>query len=82
MTCGQPQGGRLSAVLCDIYYSDLDRTCLREFQNDGDLLIRVVDDYLFITTDLNRASRYVINQMPFSLSLTPPFAEATKNVLV
>ena len=73
MTCGQPQGGRLSAVLCDMYYSDLDRTHLREFQNDGDLLIRVVDDYLFVTADLNRADRYVINQMLFfffSLSLS------------
>jgi len=81
MTCGQPQGGRLSAVLCDLYYSDLDRTHLREFQNDGDLLIRVVDDYLFITADLNRAARYVINQMPF-FSLSLPFAEGTKNILV
>lgn len=69
MTCGQPQGGRLSAALCDIYYSDLDRTHLREFQNDGDLLIRVVDDYLFVTADLNRAARYVINQMLFFLSI-------------
>nr|QTW21094.1 telomerase reverse transcriptase isoform 1 [Prorhinotermes simplex] len=59
MTCGQPQGGRLSAVLCDMYYSDLDRTHLREFQKDGDLLIRVVDDYLFITTDLDRAARFL-----------------------
>jgi hypothetical protein len=55
----------LSAVLCDIYYSDLDRTHLREFQKDGDLLIRVVDDYLFITTDLDRAARYVIKEMLF-----------------
>jgi len=69
MTCGQPQGGRLSAVLCDIYYSDLDRTHLSEFQNDGNLLIRVVDDYLFITTDLNKAAWYVTNQMIFFLSL-------------
>jgi telomerase reverse transcriptase len=59
MTCGQPQGGRLSSVLCDIYYSDLDRTHLGEFQNDKDLLLRAVDDYLFITTNLDRATRYV-----------------------
>jgi hypothetical protein len=60
MTCGQPQGGRLSSVLCDLYYSDLDRTQLGEFQNDEDLLLRAVDDYLFIATDLDRAIRYVV----------------------
>lgn len=59
MICGQPQGGYLSSVLCDLYYSDLERTQLREFQNDEDMLIRAVDDYLYITTDLDRAVRYV-----------------------
>lgn len=72
MRCGQPQGCRLSAVLCDLYYSDLDRTHLRDFQNDGDLLIRGVDDYLFVTTNLDRAARYVVKQMPFPF----PRAEA------
>jgi hypothetical protein len=81
MTRGQPQGARLSALLCDIYYSDLDRTHLREFQNDEDVLIRAVDDYLFVTADLIRATRYVLNQMLF-FSVSLPFTEATKNILV
>jgi telomerase reverse transcriptase len=68
MTCGQPQGGCLSSVLCDIYYSDLDRTELGEFQNGEDLLIRAVDDYLFVTTDLGRAIRYVIFSCLFFVS--------------
>jgi telomerase reverse transcriptase len=61
MTCGQPQGACLSSVLCDIYYSDMDKTELGEFQNDNDLLIRAVDDYLYATTNLDRAVRYVTN---------------------
>jgi telomerase reverse transcriptase len=61
MTCGQPQGACLSSVLCDLYYSDVDKTQLREFQNDNDLLIRAVDDYLYVTTNLNRAAWYVTN---------------------
>jgi telomerase reverse transcriptase len=59
MTRGQPQGACLSSVLCDIYYSDIDKTQLREFQNDSDLLIRAVDDYLYVTTSLDRAVWYV-----------------------
>jgi telomerase reverse transcriptase len=59
MISGLPQGGCLSSLLCDIYYSDLDTTHLREFINDEDLLLRAVDDYLFITTHMDRAAKYV-----------------------
>ena len=51
MLCkGLPQGGYLSAILCDIYYSHMDLEHLKEFQNYEDLFLRAVDDYLLVTS--------------------------------
>ncbi|XP_069689925.1 telomerase reverse transcriptase-like [Periplaneta americana] len=55
---GIPQGGRLSCVLCNLYYSHMDKTHLSEFISDENLLLRAVDDYLFITPDLTTANRF------------------------
>ena len=56
---GIPQGSRLSSSLCHIYYGHMVRQHLREFlEHPEDLLIRVVDDFLYLTPDYERAERF------------------------
>ena len=56
---GIPQGSRLSSALCQIYYGHLVRENLYEFLNQpDDLLIRVVDDFLYMTTNSERARAF------------------------
>ena len=52
---GIPQGSRLSSALCYIYYSHMVKCHLSRFLNDEDLLVRVVDDFLYLTTHGSRA---------------------------
>ena len=53
---GIPQGSPLSSALCHIYYGQMLREHLSEFVNHPeDLLIRVVDDILYLTTCGERA---------------------------
>ena len=48
---GIPQGSVLSTVLCSIYYGDFEqKACLINPHRD-ELIMRYVDDYLFISTD-------------------------------
>jgi telomerase reverse transcriptase len=56
---GIPQGSQLSSALCHIYYGHLVREHLFEFLNHPeDLLIRVVDDFLYLTTNGERARAF------------------------
>lgn len=56
---GIPQGSRLSSALCHIYYGHMVREHLSEFLNHpDDLLIRVVDDFLYLTPSSQRAKRF------------------------
>ena len=53
---GIPQGSPLSSALCHIYYGQMVREHLSTFLNHpDDLLIRVVDDFLYLTTCGERA---------------------------
>ncbi|PIL35516.1 hypothetical protein GSI_02244 [Ganoderma sinense ZZ0214-1] len=55
---GIPQGSVLSAILCSFFYGDLER---RMFKFTDDLeccLIRLIDDWLLITTSLVKANRF------------------------
>ncbi|THH05865.1 hypothetical protein EW145_g4492 [Phellinidium pouzarii] len=57
---GIPQGSVLSTLLCSFFYGDLERNALRfvlEAQNN--VLLRLIDDYLFITTDEEDASHFL-----------------------
>ncbi|KAG8723153.1 hypothetical protein FRC09_004547 [Ceratobasidium sp. 395] len=56
---GIPQGSILSTLLCAIFYGNLEETELRFTQNPGNLLLRFVDDYLFITTDAKMARKFL-----------------------
>jgi telomerase reverse transcriptase len=56
---GIPQGSVLSTLLCSLYYGDLERTELATITNDpNSVLIRYIDDFLFISTDKNRVKSF------------------------
>lgn len=48
-TVGIPQGSVVSTLLCAAYYGHMDRTMLSLIQGRKDLLIRMVDDMLYVT---------------------------------
>ncbi|KAL8331586.1 hypothetical protein RB593_002150 [Gaeumannomyces tritici] len=56
---GIPQGSILSSLLCNYFYADLESKHLRFLQSDDCLLLRLIDDFLLITTDVDKASRFV-----------------------
>lgn len=48
-TLGIPQGSVLSSILCGAYYGCMDRAILNGVRSPGDLLLRLVDDMLYVT---------------------------------
>ena len=56
---GIPQGSVLSSLLCNFFYAEFEKECL-DFLNQSDsLLLRLIDDFLLITTDQLHATRFV-----------------------
>ena len=56
---GIPQGSRLSSSLCHIYYGHMVREHLNEFlSHPDDLLLRVVDDFLYLTPSYQRGRAF------------------------
>ena len=56
---GIPQGSVLSSLLCSFFYGSFEEECL-SFLNRADcLLLRLIDDFLLITTDKNKATRFL-----------------------
>ncbi|GAA5826431.1 hypothetical protein JCM11251_002363 [Rhodosporidiobolus azoricus] len=56
---GIPQGSILSSLLCSLFYGDMERTKL-SFANDSQsILLRYVDDFLFISTKESLATRFL-----------------------
>lgn len=59
---GIPQGSVVSSILCNFFYGAHEREHLRFLHDGGDgdaLLLRLVDDYLLITTDKDIATRFL-----------------------
>lgn len=56
---GIPQGSIISSVLCNYFYADLERTQLSFLGAETCLLLRLIDDFLLITTDQRKAARFV-----------------------
>ena len=56
---GIPQGSVLSSTLCNYFYADLERNHLAFLQEDDCLLLRLIDDFMLITTDQTKARRFV-----------------------
>ncbi|RDB25955.1 Telomerase reverse transcriptase [Hypsizygus marmoreus] len=58
-TVGIPQGSILSALLCCFFYGDLEKR-YTNFKDDlQNVLLRLIDDYLFITTSHSRAKQFL-----------------------
>lgn len=56
---GIPQGSILSSLLCNLFYADLEREHLGFLRDDESLLLRLIDDFLLITTNEKHANRFL-----------------------
>ncbi|OTA01948.1 hypothetical protein A9Z42_0022830 [Trichoderma parareesei] len=56
---GIPQGSILSTFLCNYFYADLEAQHLSFLNEPDSLLMRLVDDFLLITLDKDKAIRFV-----------------------
>lgn len=56
---GIPQGSVISSMLCNYFYADLEKKELQFLQVEDCLLLRLIDDFLLITTDKTKASDFV-----------------------
>jgi len=56
---GIPQGSVISTLLCSFFYGELERECF-DFLTEGDsLLLRLIDDFLLITTRKEHAQSFL-----------------------
>ncbi|CAL1716650.1 unnamed protein product [Somion occarium] len=58
-TVGIPQGSVLSALLCSFFYGHLEQDRLRVTDDSNSVLLRLIDDYLFVTTSSGRARKFL-----------------------
>lgn len=56
---GIPQGSILSSFLCNFFYDHFEKTKLSFLRPQSSLLLRVIDDFLLITTDKTDAMQFV-----------------------
>ena len=56
---GIPQGSVLSSLLCNYFYADLEAHHLSFLQDESSLLLRLIDDFLLITTDRSHAKQFL-----------------------
>lgn len=56
---GIPQGSVLSSFLCNYFYADLEARKLGFLQSSDCCLLRLIDDFLLITTDRTKAAQFV-----------------------
>lgn len=56
---GIPQGSIVSSLLCSYFYAELERTSLGFVNNKNSTLLRLIDDFLVITTDRNVAEKFL-----------------------
>ena len=56
---GIPQGSVLSSLLCSLFYTKLQQEHLSFLKTEESLLLRLIDDFLLITTDKNQAERFL-----------------------
>ncbi|GAA6017246.1 hypothetical protein JCM11491_001868 [Sporobolomyces phaffii] len=56
---GIPQGSVLSSLLCSLFYGDMENTRLAFTKDIKSLLMRYVDDFMFVTTKKHLAVRFL-----------------------
>ena len=56
---GIPQGSVLSSLLCNFFYAQLEQQDLNFLRPADSLLLRLVDDFLLITTDADQATEFL-----------------------
>ncbi|KAJ5358817.1 uncharacterized protein N7496_011230 [Penicillium cataractarum] len=56
---GIPQGSVVSSLLCNFFYAQLEQQVLNFIQPVDSLLLRLVDDFLLITTDIDQATQFL-----------------------
>lgn len=56
---GIPQGSVLSSILCNLFYADLEVQHLSFLQVGESLLLRLIDDFLLITTNPKHAKQFL-----------------------
>ena len=56
---GIPQGSILSSILCNYFYAELERDVLSFALGSDCLLLRLLDDFLLITTNRQHAERFI-----------------------
>lgn len=56
---GIPQGSVLSSLLCTYFYTELEKECLAFLQEDESILLRLIDDFLLITTNKVHATKFL-----------------------
>lgn len=56
---GIPQGSVLSSLLCSLFYGDFERKRLSFLDPNSSLLLRLIDDFLLITSDRSQAKAFV-----------------------
>ena len=56
---GIPQGSVVSSLLCNFFYADLEAKHLHFLESGNSLLLRLIDDFLLITTESSHAKRFL-----------------------
>ena len=56
---GIPQGSILSSLLCNYFYAELEKESLGFLEKDQSILLRLIDDFLLITTNKDHAKKFL-----------------------
>jgi telomerase reverse transcriptase len=56
---GIPQGSIVSSLLCSFFYAELEKEVLNFLDPSQSVLLRLIDDFLLISTDREAATRFV-----------------------
>ncbi|MCJ1330566.1 hypothetical protein MMC10_007251 [Thelotrema lepadinum] len=56
---GIPQGSIVSSILCNLFYGDFEKNCLGLLGDQDCLLMRLIDDFLLITTSRRKAVQFL-----------------------
>ena len=58
-TSGIPQGSIISSLLCNYFYAEMEREHFTFLKHDESILLRLIDDFLVITTNKDHAKEFL-----------------------